>query len=214
MLIRCMIKRDGVTEVPRGGKVYRFEKNEHGHAVCDIHDKGHAKMLLRMGPRYYIPYKPGSEEAAEIEDFDLDEETETSDLDDDNFEEKVPILEGSAANPQTQAPGTEGKEEPSDDDAPKGFSDQSQDEPQGEGADTDKADDKAGDEELPPADLSEEEVTILVMVKANEKAGVIGHAIGCDAMTAGRKIAALKKKLGIEAEEAKTDPAADTSDNQ
>ncbi len=87
MIIQCMIKRDGVTEVARGGKHYRFIKNEHGDEVCDIHDTAHAKMFLRMGDRYYRKY-------GAVVETDLDDDTTVAEIDEDTFDEFVPITEG------------------------------------------------------------------------------------------------------------------------
>ncbi len=92
MIIQCMIKRDGVTEVARGGKHYRFNLNDRGDAVCDVHDIGHAKMFLRMGDRYYRKYGAVANEP----DMDFDADAVVNDLDDEGetFDEFVPITEG------------------------------------------------------------------------------------------------------------------------
>lgn len=113
MIIQCMIKRDGVTEVTRGGKHYRFEKNVQGDEVCDIHDTAHAKMFLRMGERYYRKYGA----ANDVPD-DLDADIVVNDLDEDGdtFDEFVPITEGKAEHKVVAAPLQEEKQpEPLDD---------------------------------------------------------------------------------------------------
>lgn len=107
MIIQCMIKRDGVTEVTRGGKHYRFEENAKGDAVCDIHDTAHAKMFLRMGERYYRKYGAAADEPDE-----LDSDAVVNDLDDDGetFDEFVPITEGKEDQKVEAAPLQEEKQ--------------------------------------------------------------------------------------------------------
>lgn len=66
MLMECLIKRDGDTEVTVGGIPYRFSKNEHGHMVCDVVSDG-AVSYLKSLP-FYRPYEPPEEKADDTDD--------------------------------------------------------------------------------------------------------------------------------------------------
>lgn len=46
MLLQCLLKRDGPTNIPIGGFEYRFKENEHGDVVCDVQNNGDAERLL------------------------------------------------------------------------------------------------------------------------------------------------------------------------
>ncbi len=94
MLLRCMIKRDGETTVTRGGVNYTFRENAQGHAVCEVQNDDHAKVLLHMGPRFYRPY--GEQAVMHAKALKMVLETTVIDEDDDGevFEETVAIVEG------------------------------------------------------------------------------------------------------------------------
>ena len=57
MLIECIIKRDGPTEIVYDRFAYRFRANEHGHAVCEVRNPGHVKQFLRF-PKSFRVYNP------------------------------------------------------------------------------------------------------------------------------------------------------------
>lgn len=111
MLIQCLIERDGDTTVTRGTQNYVFRQNRQGHAVCEVQSDDHARLFLRMGPRYYRPYGTQSEAHARalkmipkepvLEEFEEDGEL---------FEESVGIVEG-RENETSTAPAVRAGEE-------------------------------------------------------------------------------------------------------
>lgn len=60
MLIECLIKRDGPTEVIVGGLKYVFSSNAYGDYVGDVVNDGAAEFLLSM-PNLYRRYEPSFE---------------------------------------------------------------------------------------------------------------------------------------------------------
>lgn len=56
MLIECLIKREGPTHINIHGFPYVFDKNEHGHYVCEVVSDSHANYLMRTSGKYYRPY--------------------------------------------------------------------------------------------------------------------------------------------------------------
>lgn len=113
MLIECIIKRDGNTEVTRFGTKYLFVKNAEGIAVADIQNADHARQLLKM-PRHYRRYDPTGElaaaEALEQEQLDNEDQEIEDALEqsfDDELNEVVPIVEGPEEETDTPDAGPE-----------------------------------------------------------------------------------------------------------
>jgi DNA invertase Pin-like site-specific DNA recombinase len=56
-MMECLIKRDGPTSVQVGGFKYTFEKNKHGHSVCDVVNEGARSYFLSL-TTLYRDYNP------------------------------------------------------------------------------------------------------------------------------------------------------------
>lgn len=56
MLMRCLIEREGTTELNLHGFHYLFKRNYAGHAVCDVNSQMHRNHLLSLGT--FIDYTP------------------------------------------------------------------------------------------------------------------------------------------------------------
>lgn len=56
MIMECLIKRDGATELIVGGFKYRFEQNEKGESIADVNNEDHRKRLEATG--FYRVYDP------------------------------------------------------------------------------------------------------------------------------------------------------------
>lgn len=57
MLIQCLIEREGDTHIVRLENVrYKFQRNERGDLVCDVHNQEHIRwMLMSSSYREYAP---------------------------------------------------------------------------------------------------------------------------------------------------------------
>jgi len=65
MLIQCLIEREGDTHTVRlEGRRYKFERNEHGAMVCDVHNQEHIRWMLMSSS--YREYKPGAGQSPEL----------------------------------------------------------------------------------------------------------------------------------------------------
>jgi len=56
MLIECLIKREGPTQVNYAGRTYRFEDDGTGAKVCDVNSDEHRAQLISTG--FYQIYDP------------------------------------------------------------------------------------------------------------------------------------------------------------
>ncbi len=59
MLIQCLIEREGDTHITRLENVrYKFQRNEQGDMVCDVHNKEHINWMLKSASyQEYVPSK-------------------------------------------------------------------------------------------------------------------------------------------------------------
>jgi hypothetical protein len=57
-LVECLIEREGDTTVIVGGMTYLFKKNEQGHSVCDVVNRGHYNAFVGKMGRLYRAYRP------------------------------------------------------------------------------------------------------------------------------------------------------------
>lgn len=79
-MVECLIERDGDTTVIVAGMTYLFKKNEQGHSVCDVVNRGHYNAFVgKMGPHYraYRPeedYQEQDQEPVVVEPNDPDQD--------------------------------------------------------------------------------------------------------------------------------------------